>query len=105
MSTKLNRELVELKYRMLKQRINEILNKLKLKNKITDCSKDIKTMETIKASFEKMYQAVIESEEYDKYIEVENIIIAQVSKIESNMDKYIYKLSKQYQEHIDSIRK
>lgn len=105
MSTKLNRELVELKYRILKQKINEILNKLKLKNKITECSKDIKAMETINASFEKMYQAVIESEEYDKYIEVENTIIAQVSKIESDMDKYIYKLSKQYQEHIDSIRK
>ena len=47
MSTKLNRELVELKHRILKQKINEILNKLKLMNKIIDCSKDIKAMEII----------------------------------------------------------
>ena len=43
-----------------------------------------------------MYKAVLQSEEYDKYQEVENTIIQEIAKIESKVDKYIYSVSKRF---------
>lgn len=97
----LNRELVELKHKTLKQKINKILNNLKSINKIIECSKQIKSMELINENYDKMYEAVIRSEEYDKYTEVENTIIAQVSKIELQLDRYVFKISKTFIKELD----
>lgn len=99
----LNKELVELKHRVLQQRITETQDTLRLMDKLIPCPNDIKSMEIISEQYEKMYQAILQSEEYEKYEEVENTIIAQISKIEAKLDRKIYQLSSQYQKYFDSI--
>ena len=99
----MTQELVELKYRVLQQRITDTQDTLKLMDKLIPCSNDIKSMEIISEHYEKIYQAILQSREYEKYQEVENTIIAQISKIEAKLDRKIYQLSSQYQKYFDSI--
>ena len=101
--TKVNKELVELKYGVLQKRITDTQDTLELMNKLIPCSNDIKSMEIISQQYEKMYQAIIQSGEYEKYEEVENIIVAQFSKIEAKLDRMIYRLSSQYPKYFESI--
>ena len=97
------KNLIELKHKVLQQRISETQDTLNLMDKLISCDKDIKSMEIISQQYEKMYQAILQSEEYDKYEEVENTIIAQISKIESKLDRMIYQLSLQYPKYFEAI--
>ena len=99
----LNRELVELKHHVLLERIEKVKNKLKNISIVVNCENEINSLKIIKQQYEKMYKAVLANGEYDKYQEVEDIIISKVSKIEAKLDKYIYKFSKQYLQHIRAI--
>lgn len=105
----LNREIVELKHNVLLERIEKVKNKLKSISIFVQCESEIKSIELIKEQYEKMYKAVIETEEYDKYIEVENTIIAQVSRIELQLDRYVYKIAKTFikelEEKLNEIEK
>ena len=91
------KNLIELKHKVLQRRISETQDTLKLMNKLIPCDKDIKSMEIISQQYEKMYQAILQSGGYDKYEEVENTIIAKIAKIESRLDRNIYRISSQYE--------
>lgn len=99
----MTQELVQLKYNILVNRIGDIGETLRLMVKLIDCQEDIDAIHIIFIQYEKMYKAVLASGENDKYQEVEDIIISKASKIEAKLDKYIYKLAKQYPEHIRAI--
>ena len=99
----MTQELVQLKYNILVNRIGDIGETLRLMVKLIDCQGDIDAIHIIFIQYEKMYKAVLASGENDKYQEVEDIIISKASKIEGKLDKYIYKLAKQYPEHIRAI--
>ena len=99
----MTQELVELKYRVLQQRITDTQETLELMDKLIPCQNDIKSMEIISMEYEKMYQAILQSGEYEKYQEVEKTIIAQISKIEAKLDRKIYQLSSQYPKYFESI--
>lgn len=92
----LNRELVELKHNVLLERIEKVKNKLKNISIVANCENESNSLEIIKQQYGKMYKAVLQSEEYDKYQEVENTIIQEIAKIESKVDKYIYSVSKRF---------
>lgn len=98
------KNLIELKHKVLQDRITETQDTLKLMDKLIPCDKDIKSMEIIIEQYEKMYQAMLQSGEYEKYEEVENTIIAQISKIEARLDRNIYRISSQYEKYIQSIK-
>lgn len=97
----LNRELAELKHKVLLERIEKIQNTLKIISTVVDCQNEINSIEIIKKQYEKMYQVVLSSGEYDKYQEIENMIIDEISKVEAKIDRYIYNVSKIYDEILD----
>lgn len=103
MKKQISLELVQLKHSVLVNRIGDIDETLRLMGKLIDCQEDIDAIHIIFVQYEKMYQAVLASGEYDKYQEVEDIIISKASKIEAKLDKYIYKLAKKYPQHIRAI--
>ena len=108
MEIKLTREAIEVKHQVLQNRINETYNKLKDISTFVQCESEIKSIELIKEQYEKMYQAILENEEYDKYREVEDFIISKLAQIEKALDKIIYRTSKRFDEvlqnHIKTSR-
>lgn len=99
----LSKELVELKHKVLQQRIIETLNSLKMMDKLIACPKDIKSIEIISDQYEKMYQTILTSGEYSKYEEIENTITEHLSMIEARLDRNIYKISSQYPKYFEAI--
>lgn len=83
------KELLEVKVKIIIQRINELCNIFILvlqKSK----SKEINSLEMIKQQYIKMYNEAIKEQQYEKYEEIENIIIEKISKIELQLQEYIY---------------
>jgi len=98
MGIPITRELVELKHDVLIKRINETYNKLKDISIFVECENEIKSIELIKEQYERMCQAVLENEEYDKYKEVEEFIISELAKVEKALDKIIYRTAQRFDE-------
>ena len=69
------KDLIELKYKILMQRINKTYNLLKVLSVAIDCDNDIKDIEIIQEQYERMYHQLLKTKEYQKYKEIENIII------------------------------
>jgi len=108
MEIKLTREVIEVKHQVLQNRINETYNKLKDISIFVECENEIKSIELIKEQYEKMYKAILEKGEYDKYKEVEDFIISKLAKVEKAIDKIIYRTAKKFDEilqnHIKTSR-
>ena len=100
---KLTKELVELKYSLLIQRIDRIYNLLKTLSVVIDLDSEIKSIEIILYQYKKMYKQVLQTGEYQKYEEIEDAILEKLAKIEFKMDKQIYKTSKDVQSIFSSI--
>lgn len=100
---KLTKESVELKYRILKQRIERIENLLKTLSVIIDFGNEIKSIGIISCQYEKMYKQVLQTGEYEKYQEIEDTILEKLTKIEFKIDKEIYRSAKDVQSIFNAI--
>lgn len=85
-----NKELINLKFKIMIQKIDKLKNIYVVTLKQGNC-KEISSLEIIEEQYIKMYNEIIEKEEYDKYEEVEDIIINEIAKIELSLDEYVYK--------------
>lgn len=97
------KELIELKYKILMQRINKTYNLLKVLSVVIDCDNDIKDIEIIREQYERMYHQLLKTKEYQKYKEIENIIIKSLSKIELKIDETIHSTLKDYENIFQGI--
>lgn len=84
-----NKELIEQKSKIIIQKIEKLQKIYEITLQKDNC-KESSSLKIIKEQYLKMYNAIIEKEEYDRYKEVEDIIINEIAKIELNLDEYIY---------------
>lgn len=85
----LTRELLDLKVKVMIQKIDNlylICNMLFTNSE----AREVKSLEVIKEQYFQMYNKLIETGQYEKYKEVEDIIIKEIAKVELNIDQYIY---------------
>lgn len=97
----LTRELLDLKVKVMIQKIDKlylICNMLFSNSE----AREVKSLEVIKEQYFQMYNKLIETEQYEKYKEVEDIIIKEIAKVELNIDQYIYNTVQSYEEIIKS---
>ena len=97
----LTRELLDLKVKVMIQKIDKlylICNMLFTNSE----AREVKSLEVIKEQYFQMYNKLIETRQYEKYREVEDIIIKEIAKIELNIDQYIYNTVQSYEEIIKS---
>ena len=62
--------------------------------------KEVKNISYVKEKYIEGYNVIVTEDSYDKYSELENIIIKEISKIELQLDEYIYKTRLQYKDII-----
>ncbi len=95
----LTRELVDLKSKVMIQKIDKLymICKMLFKNsEIRECE----SLEVIKMQYLQMCNKLIEMEQYEKYREVEDIVIKEIAKVELNIDRFIYDTIQSYEEVI-----
>mgnify|MGYP003289581127 CR=1 FL=1 len=97
----MTRELVELKHKVLLERIDRLYNIFIVLSQDEKHISKLNAIKVIKEQYEKMYQAIIQSGEYDKYEEVENTIMPKLAQIEHHLDVHIYKTFGNCQEFFD----
>ncbi len=99
------RELVDLKSKVMIQKIDKlylICNMLFKNSEI----KESKSLKVIKEQYLQMYNRLVETGQYEKYKEIEDIVIKEIAKVELNIDQHIYATIQSYQEVInDTIQK
>lgn len=83
-----NKKLLEIKAKVMLQRIEKLCGLFKMIFLEESCL-EISSLELIKSKYIQMYNQIIEKKEYEKYKEVEDIIIKEISKIEFKLDEYI----------------
>jgi len=64
---------------------------------------EIKSIGIISCQYEKMYKQVLQTGEYEKYQEIEDIILEKLTKIEFKIDKEIYRSAKDAQGIFNAI--
>lgn len=97
----LTRELLDLKVKVMIQKIDKlylICNMLFTNSE----AREVKSLEVIKEQYFQMYNKLIETGQYEKYKEVEDIIIKEIAKVELNIDQYIYNTVQSYGKIIKS---
>lgn len=99
----LTKEIVELKYKTLMQRIERIFNLFKTLSVIIDCDSEIKSIKMILEQYKRMYNQLIKTGEYQKYEDIENTIIENLSKIEFKLDKKIHSTARDYKNVFEGI--
>lgn len=92
-------EILALKAKVMLQRIDKLCNIYIIILQKSDC-KEINSLEIIKKQYLRMYNELIEKGEYEKYKEIEDIVIKKISKIELKLDEYIYNTIQNYKEII-----
>lgn len=97
----LTRELLDLKAKVMIQKINKLYL---ICNMLFGNSEaiEVKSLEVIKEQYIQMYNKLIETGQYEKYKDVEDIIIKEIAKVELNIDQYIYSTVQSYEEVIKS---
>ena len=101
MNKPITKELLELKAKVMIQKIDKlylICNMLFSNSE----AREVKSLEVIKEQYSQMYNKLIETRQYEKYKEVEDIIIKKIAKVELNIDQYIYNTVQSYEEIIKS---
>ena len=83
-----NKKLLDIKAKVMLQRIEKLCGLFKMIFQEGNCL-EISSLELIKSKYIQMYNQIIEKKEYEKYKEVEDIIIKEISKIELKLDEYI----------------
>lgn len=99
--TKVNKELVELKHKVLSERINRLYNIFIVLSQDEKHISKLNAIKVIKEQYEKMYEAILQGEEYDKYEDVENTILPRLAQIEHHLDLHIYKTFGNCEEFFD----
>ena len=92
-----NEKLLDIKVRVMLQRIERLSNSLKMVLKKDDAV-EIKSLELIKNKYIQMYNKIIERKEYEKYNYLEDLIIKKISKIELQLDEYVLNKQHRYEE-------
>ena len=87
----ITRELVELKHKVLLERIDRLYNIFIVISQDEKHITKLNAIKVIKEQYEKMYQAILQGEEYDKYEDVENTIMTKIAQIEHHLDLHIYR--------------
>lgn len=97
----LARELLDLKDKVMIQKINKlylICNMLFGNSE----AREVKSLEIIKEQYLQMYNKLIETGQYEKYKDIEDIIIKEIAKVELKIDQYIYSTVQSCEEVIKS---
>lgn len=97
------KSLIELKYKVLLERIKKVESDLKNISIFINYQSEINSLKVIEQQYKKMYKAILKNGEFDKYEEVENTIIAEIAKIEARIDRDIYRISSRFEEYMKSI--
>lgn len=83
-------KLLELKYEVMMKRIHRLDNICKILYGDTYQNKK-NYINIIKEEYARMYHAIKDNKKYEKYKEIEDIIIKKISELEFGIDEYIYK--------------
>ena len=98
-------KLLSLKSKIMLQKINKLKKIYKMLLQEKD-SVEINSLEIIENQYLKMYNEIIKEKKFEKYKNVEDIIIKEISKIELKLDKYVYDTIQYSQQIIqDNIKK
>ena len=97
-----NEKLLDIKVKVMLQRIERLSNSLKMVLKKDDAV-EIKSLELIKNKYIQMYNKIIERKEYEKYNYLEDLIIKKISKIELQLDEHIINNPHRYEEIVKEI--
>lgn len=95
------RELLDLKIKIMMQRIDNLYSMCNILFDNSQKTIEVQSIKLIKEQYFQMYSKVIETEQYDKYREIEDIIIKQIAKVELAIDEYIYNSAQNCEEVID----
>lgn len=83
-----NEKLLDIKAKVMLQRIERLCVLFKMTFQKENRLK-IRSLKIIKSKYIQMYNKIIEKKAYEKYKEVEDIIIKEIAKIELKLDEYI----------------
>lgn len=97
------KNILQIKFEVMQEKIDRLCDIFQQINEIDP--KEIKLLEIIRKQYEKMYNEVINREEYEKYEEIESIIIKKISKIEVDLEEYIYDTTSDYKEKVTNVMK
>lgn len=99
----LTREMIDLKAKVMLKKIDKLYHICNMLFK----NRNVKSLEVIKEQYFQMLNKIIETGQYEKYREVEDIVIKKIAKIEMDIDQYIYNTIENYEktirENIESI--
>ena len=98
----LTKELLDLKVKVMMQKIDK-LNLIRNMLFGNPKPEEITSVEAIREQYLKMYNKIIETEQYEKYKEVEDMIIKEIAKVELSIDQYIYSTVQSLEDVINSI--
>lgn len=93
------RELIELKSKIMIQKIDKLYSICNMLFENSETTEG-KSLEIIKEQYFQMYNKLLDTEQYQKYKEVEDIIVKEIAKIELNIDKYVFDTVQNYEEII-----
>lgn len=98
-SNGMEKELVELKIRVMINRIDKLSSIFKLLGKEAEYSK----LKDITKKYIESYNEILETEKFELYKDIENEVIREVAPIELSLDEYIRKTAVKYQDTIEQI--
>ncbi len=96
------KELLALKAKVMTQKIDKLYNTYEMLLN-TFKSEELNALQIIKKYYIQMYNQLIENKQYEKYKEIEDVVLRQICKIELKLDEYIYKTSKNSEGIINNI--
>ena len=91
------KDLIKIKNKIMMNRINRIQS---ICNILLDKSSDkkVKTLAIIREHYSQMYDKLLQTGEYEKYKDIEDIIVKEIAKIELYLDQYVYETAHDYEE-------
>lgn len=92
------KEILDLKVEVMLQRIDRLCNIYTIV--YTSNCKQNHLLDIIKKEYLRMYNKLKDRKEFDKYKQIEDIVIKQVSKLELELQEYIYDNVQRYQQVI-----
>lgn len=94
-------ELVNLKYRTMKKRIETLRSAFAVISDSEMQEKGIQKLQELESQYDKMYVAILQQQRYENYGEVEKSIISYLARLEGKIEEYVYQIKEKFEELIE----
>lgn len=83
-------ELVQLKYQVMKKRIETLRNAFGVVQDSEISQKGIQKLDELEMQYDRMYEAMLQQQNYASYEEIEKSIVSYLARLDVKLDEYVY---------------